>query len=76
MRTQSRFQHDELVFTACMLVSPERCDGKHLTYAGTMSAMVCMMRGRTELAKWSEANPRRRVTRWTCRPVQSAARDV
>lgn len=66
----------ELVFTVCLLASPERCDERHLTYAETMTPMACLMRGQAQLATWNEANPKWQITRWKCRPVRTAIRDA
>ena len=66
----------ELVFTACLIASPEKCEDKHLTFAGNISPMACMMGAQPELAKWNEGHPKWRVGKWKCRSVRSLARDA
>ena len=57
----------ELVATVCLLTAPSECKTVHLSYAEDITPMQCAMRALPELAKWSEANPRYFVQRWTCR---------
>ena len=66
----------ELAFTVCLLASPERCDERRLTFAETISTRVCMTQGQAELARWSEAHPKWRITRWKCRAVRHITLDI
>lgn len=66
----------ELIFTVCLVASPESCEERHLTFAEAMTPMQCLMGAQPELAKWSEAHPKWRIGKWRCRPVQTALRDA
>lgn len=66
----------ELVFTACLIASPDKCEDKHLTFAENISPMACLMGAQPQLARWNEANPKWRIGRWKCRHVRTAARDA
>ena len=66
----------ELVFTACLLASPEKCESRHLTFAENISPMQCLMGAQPELAKWTAANPKWRIARFKCQTVRSATRDA
>lgn len=65
----------ELVFIACLLSAPDRCEERSLQYVNVSSPMACMMGAQPELARWLESHPRWRVTRWSCR-VPSFERDA
>jgi len=64
----------ELIFTACLVASPEKCEERHLTFAETLTPMQCLMGAQPELAKWGEAHPKWRIGRWKCQNVRTASR--
>lgn len=66
----------ELVFTACLLTAPDRCDNKHLTYFENITPAACMMHSQVELAKWTALHPNWQIKRWKCQYVDTTARDV
>jgi len=66
----------ELVFTACLVATPETCEDRHLTFAESLSPMQCLMGAQPELAKWSEAHPKWEIGKWKCRAVRTASRDA
>lgn len=64
----------ELIFTACLVTSPERCEERNLTFMEPLSPMQCLMGAQPELAKWSEAHPKWQIGRWKCQSVRTASR--
>lgn len=66
----------ELVFTACLITTPQTCEDRHLTFAENLNPMQCLRSAQPELAKWNEANPKWQISRWKCRTVRSIARDA
>lgn len=57
----------ELIFIACLVGQPERCEEKALQYADIPSPMACMMNAQPQLAEWIEQHPRWRIAKWSCR---------
>jgi hypothetical protein len=56
----------ELIIAACMTVSAE-CREFRMQYdAREVSLMTCMIAGQPQVARWQQANPKWRVTRWHC----------
>lgn len=66
----------ELVFTACLLAAPDRCEERALQYVDIRSPMACVMGAQPELAKWVEAHPKWRVARWACRAPGVPERNI
>ena len=66
----------ELVFTVCMLAQPLTCEQRYLTFANLLTPMQCLMGAQVELARWSEAHPKWRISEWRCRTVSTASRDA
>lgn len=64
----------ELVFVACLLNDPGRCEEKGLQFVEVPSPMACMMGAQPQLAMWAEQHPRWRVASWKCRWVTTAER--
>lgn len=65
----------ELLFVACLARSPDDCQERSLLYTD-LSPTSCMMAAQPELAKWVEAHPNFRITRWRCKTVEFAERDA
>jgi len=55
----------ELVFTACLILSPKQCETRTLSYED-LSMFTCQMGGQAMLAQWVTQNPKWRITRWRC----------
>ena len=66
----------ELVFTACLVASPAKCEERHLTFAENMSPMQCLMGAQPQLAMWAAAHPKWSVSRFKCQRVRTASRDA
>ena len=60
----------ELVFVACLLSAPERCEEKALLFAD-VTPMACMMGAQPQLAQWAETHPKWSIARWSCRLVDT-----
>ncbi|MBK0399874.1 hypothetical protein H0I76_11790 [Limibaculum sp. M0105] len=56
----------ELVFVACLLSAPDRCEEKALQFVD-VSHMACLMGAQPQLAEWTESHPKWRIARWSCR---------
>jgi hypothetical protein len=54
-----------LIFTACLMSAPERCEAHRLAYAD-MSPMACLAVAQQELARWAGDHPGRRIRDWRC----------
>lgn len=61
----------ELIFIACLVSAPDRCEEKGLQFVDLPSPMACMMLAQPQLAQWAESHPRWRVAKWRCRYVGS-----
>lgn len=59
----------ELVFIACLISTPDRCEEKALQYVNVPSTQACLHGAQPQLAKWTMEHPRWRVAKWHCRPV-------
>ena len=55
----------ELVFIACLALSPHQCEERALTFAD-VSPMTCAMAAQGVLAQWAERRPGWRIARWKC----------
>jgi hypothetical protein len=57
----------ELILATCLLDEPTACKEVSLIYSvESVTLMQCMMGAQPEIARWSEAHPKWRVTRWSC----------
>ncbi len=56
----------ELVFVACLAITPVECDERKLIYSG-ITPLVCMMGAQAQLAEWTTRNPGYRISGWKCR---------
>ena len=57
----------EIAAAVCLFAEPSKCKDISLTYEpDTISTFGCLMYGQSELAKWTEAHPDWRVSRWSC----------
>ncbi|SNX69123.1 hypothetical protein SAMN05878503_103110 [Cereibacter ovatus] len=65
----------ELAFIACLSAAPDACEQRSLYYSD-ISPMTCVMGAQPELAKWADAHPRYRITRWSCRARALSERDA
>ena len=66
----------ELVFIACLISSPDRCEERGLQFINVPSPMACMMSAQPQLARWAERNPKWEVARWRCRFVGSEGQEA
>lgn len=66
----------ELAFTVCLIAASDTCTEKRLLFAETMTPMQCLTGAQVELAKWSEAHPKWRITRWKCGNASAITRDT
>lgn len=57
----------ELLFVACLSADPTSCRDRSLVFTDDISVLGCMMGAQSQLAKWAEAHPRQRITRWRCK---------
>lgn len=55
----------ELVFTACLALSPGQCEERVMTFT-EISPMACATGAQGVLAKWADERPGWRITRWKC----------
>lgn len=67
LASTTEFAMMELVFVACLLSAPDRCEERSLQYVDVPSVMTCVMGAQPQLAEWAEAHPNWRVARWKCR---------
>lgn len=56
----------ELIFVACLIAQPARCEEFSLPFAEPMGAMQCMWQGQLRLVEWAADRPDWVVRRWTC----------
>jgi predicted ATP-dependent Lon-type protease len=55
----------ELVFTACLALSPQQCEVRTMTFT-EVSPMACAMGAQGVLAKWAGERPGWRIAKWRC----------
>ncbi|MGC9418173.1 hypothetical protein [Rhodovulum marinum] len=68
----------ELVFVACLGMAQDAqgaCEERSLIYTD-ITPMTCMMGAQPELAKWVETHPNWTVSRWKCRYLNTAQREI
>jgi hypothetical protein len=56
----------ELIFIACLVASPDRCEERAVALLSGVGLMGCMTMAQPQLALWSEQHPDQRVVRWSC----------
>lgn len=56
----------ELLFVTCLAAAPTEC-GEHRLILGDMTPAHCLWVAQPELARWMEAHPELRISRWRCR---------
>lgn len=59
----------ELIFTACLAVSPDTCRERSLLFSD-VSLGICMTQSQPVLAKWASDHPGWQIEKWACRPHQ------
>lgn len=65
----------EIILSVCWLGDAGRCREVTLTYFGeAVTAHQCLLYGQAEMAKWSEANPKWTIKRWSCGKPSEIAR--
>ena len=57
----------ELLFVACLVGEPERCEEKSLQFVDPISHTACMRGAQPQLALWVNEHPKWRIAEWTCR---------
>ncbi|MFN3613994.1 MAG: hypothetical protein ACK4WC_05480 [Rubrimonas sp.] len=55
----------ELVFTACLALSPAHCEERAMTFID-VTPRACAMGAQGVLAKWAEDRPGWRIAKWRC----------
>jgi hypothetical protein len=55
----------ELIFIACLALSPGQCEERVLTFTD-VSPITCAMGAQGVLAQWSADRPGWRVAKWSC----------
>lgn len=55
-----------LVFTVCMIASPEVCEQRELHVWEEMSTTACVVGAMPDLATWNQMRPGWRIARWRC----------
>jgi hypothetical protein len=66
----------EIVFVACLVVAPERCEERVLPDHDSMSELQCMMNAHAIIAHWTRSNPHLKVAQWRCQPAREDERDA
>lgn len=62
-----------LVFTVCMIASPDVCEQRELHVWEKISTTSCVMGAMPDLAAWNEMRPGWRIARWHCEAGGGAA---
>lgn len=66
----------ELVFIACLIKQPDRCEERSLQFVDMPGVMACMATAQPQLAAWTEQHPRWQVTGWSCRTLGQREREA
>lgn len=61
-----------LVFTVCMIGSPDTCEQREMLIFERMPVMACVTGAMPELAVWRETHPNWRIARWRCEDDRAA----
>lgn len=64
----------EILFTACLIASPDQCEPKALQFAENVAPMACLMQAQPYLAQWTTQHPKWRVTEWRCQQINETQR--
>jgi hypothetical protein len=65
----------ELVFTVCLISSPDTCrERAHQLF--NLTPVACMMKASPYLARWAGEHPGWMVTRWRCRTPGAGGREI
>lgn len=59
----------ELVFIACMSLTPDTCEERKLIYTD-LTPMACAMAAQPYLATWIDTHPDWTVERWKCQVMR------
>jgi len=62
-----------LVFVACLLAAPERCEEQSLLFVSPFNPVQCMIEAPREIAAWGDSHPEFRVTSWRCEDASGRA---
>ncbi len=57
----------ELLFVACLRLSPEVCHEERMLVFDNLGPMACMLQTQPRLARWVEEHPAHVVARFRCR---------
>ena len=57
----------ELIFVACLRLASDTCEERSELYSAEIGITGCMVTAQAKLAAWSEAHPKFKVVRWSCR---------
>jgi hypothetical protein len=63
----------ELVFVACLIAEPARCEHRALPALIDITEQQCMSVSQQFLAAWAGRNAGYRIRSWTCREVGAYA---
>jgi hypothetical protein len=66
----------EIVFVACLVMSPDACEERALTDYDSQSELQCMMNAHAIIANWTRSNPRFKVAQWRCQTAREDERDA
>lgn len=61
----------ELIFMACLATMPDHCRERSLLFSD-ITVGICTMQSQAVLADWSSRHPGWRISRWACRPHDTA----
>jgi hypothetical protein len=56
----------DLILTVCLSMNPSNCREEHLYFESRGSLLQCMFLAPSEIAKWTQQHPTRKVMRWRC----------
>jgi hypothetical protein len=58
----------ELIITACLIASPDKChDERFKVLDGSITLIQCMMQI-PDFAGWKQSHPNHKIAGWHCRP--------
>ncbi len=56
----------ELIITVCAVVSPTKCEERHLTFSAEFSLRQCAMNAPPYIAQWIGQHPNWTAVKWRC----------
>ncbi len=56
----------ELVFIACLIAQPAKCEEFRIPFQEPMGAAQCIWRSQMHLAQWTESHPEWVLRKWSC----------